>query len=146
MISLRLKKALPHVIHEDQTGFMSERRISTNIWKIIDLSMIMKHEKKEGILLSCDFLKCFDRVEFVCIRQSLKYFGFGDYLVNWVSLLYSDFYVQVQNNGNFSEELKVTRSIHQGGCCSAELFLICAETLAHELRSRQINGIKLRNY
>ena len=57
MISLRLKKAIPHIIHTDQTGFMSQRRISTNIRKILDLAMIAKHENREIILLSCDFLK-----------------------------------------------------------------------------------------
>ena len=73
----------------------------------------------------------------------MNYFDFGDYLIKWIDLLYKDFKVTVQNNGNFSQEISVTCSIHQGGCCSAEIFLICAETLAIELRSKEIKGVKI---
>ena len=142
MISNRLREALPYIIHPDQTGFMLNRRISTNIRKILDLVMITKRNKQEALLLCCDFLKCFDRVEFTCITESLKYFKFGNYLTNWVSILYKNFNIQVQNNGFFSEKIDVTRSIHQGGCCSAELFLLCAEILAIKIRNEGIKGIK----
>ena len=143
-ISIKLKKVLPHIIHTDQTGFMTNRRISTNIRKLIDLAVLAKAMNEEVILLSCDFLKCFDRVEFTCIRQSLRYFGFSEYIIKWVDILYRDFVIQVQNNGHFSDTLNVTRSIHQGGCCSAELFIICAETLAIELRNRGIKGMRIK--
>ena len=109
--------------------------------------MCLSEEREEqNIILSCDFVKCFDRCEFECIKESLKYFNFPEILVEWVELLYSEFTIRIQNNGYFSERIKVTRSIHQGGCCSAELFIICAEILAIMLRkSEKIKGVELEN-
>ena len=60
-------------------------------------------------------------------------------------MLYTDFSIKIQNNGYFSESIPVTRSIHQGGCVSAELFIICAETLAHMIRrSDKIQGVQIQ--
>ena len=141
-ISMRLKDALKIIINKDQTGFMSNRLISTNIRKIFDILYYTKEENLDALVLSCDFLKCFDRVEFSCIEGSLNYFGFAPYLVDWVKVLYNTFSIKIQNNGYFSQSIGITRSIHQGGCCSAELFLICAEILAILIRNdSNIHGI-----
>ena len=138
-LSMRLKPALKEIIDHDQTGFMPDRKIATNIRKIYDLLYIAEERDLEAVILSCDFLKCFDRVEFSCIEGSLRYFHFAEYIINWVKILYSDFTVRIQNNGYLSEPIRILRSIHQGGCCSAEIFLICAEVLAILLRNEQKN-------
>ena len=143
-ISNRLKEALQLIINEDQTGFMPGRRISTNIRKVIDLIKYteINGENDEYVILNCDFLKCFDMVEFTCIEGAMRHFNFAEYLIDWVKILYSNFKIEIQNNGYFSEKIDVSRSIHQGGCCSAELFLICAEILAILLRENDdIEGI-----
>ena len=126
-ISNRLKPCLKEIIHSDQTGFMSERRISTNIRKLYDIMLLSEERDEANIILSCDFVKCFDRCEFECITKSMQYFKIPDILVRWVRMLYEDFTIRIQQNGYFSDNISVTRSIHQGGCCSAELFIICAE-------------------
>ena len=143
-ISNRLKPCLKEIINPDQTGFMADRKISTNIRKLFDLMYWSQEQDEDNIILSCDFLKCFDRIEFDCIRKSLKYFGFSDILCTWIDILYDKFRVQIQSNGYFSKFIEVTRSVHQGGCCSAEIFLVCAETLAILLRrNKDIKGIKV---
>ena len=145
-ISNRLKPCLDSIINCDQAGFMSNRRISANIRKLQDIMYLAKEEDEEYIILSCDFVKCFDRCEFACVKGSLKYFNFPQTLIDWVDILYNDFTVKVQNNGYFSDPIQVTRSIHQGGCCSAELFIICAELLAIMLRrSNVIEGVNLNH-
>ena len=144
VISNRLRLVLPDIIHTDQTGFMPNRRISTNIRKALDLVQYAKVTQSPMFLVNCDFLKCFDRVEFTCIQGALKYFDFPEYIINWIFILYKDFQIKIQNNGFFSNPISITRSIHQGGCCSAEIFLICAEILAILMRKNAdpvtING------
>ena len=146
MISGRIRPALNHIISQDQTGFMKGRNISTNIRKVLDLLDICKRDNYAGVLLNCDFLKCFDHVAFTCIENSLSYLRFGKFVIDWIKVLYKDFTINIQNNGHFSESINVKRSIHQGGCCSAELFTICAETLAILLRTSDVDGIYIKEF
>ena len=60
----------------------------------------------------------------------------------WIKLLYTGFTVKIQNNGHFSESVDIQRSVHQGGCGSAFLYIILAECLAIQIRSNvNIQGI-----
>ena len=129
-IATRLAEAMAEIIGHEQTGFMAKRRISTNIRKVLDMIDYYKYFKHKGILVNLDFVKAFDRAETNSVLGSLKFFNFADYLIQWVKILYSDFTIQVQNNGHFSDTIPVTRSVHQGGVASAFLFNILVETLA----------------
>ena len=141
-IAKRLDSVLGEIINSDQTGFMKKRRISVNIRKFFDLISYCERNDIDAIVLSIDFMKCFDLIDFSAITGSLKYFNFPQYLIDWIVILYEDFTIQVQNNGYLSEEIKVQRSVHQGGCTSSFLFLCCAEVLANELRGdSNIKGI-----
>ena len=135
VIANRIKSVLPQIIHEDQTGFMSGRRISVNIRKTFDLLRYTEMKNTPHLLHSLDFLKAFDRAEVLSVLKSLEFFNFPEYIIQWIDTLYRNFSVRVQNNGYFSENIAVERSIHQGGCASAFLFNILAETMAIHLRS-----------
>ena len=134
VLANRLKPALEEVINEQQKGFLKDRRISSNIRKILDLMHKMEADSTEAAILSLDFKKCFDMIEFDCIFKSLDFFGFGPNMISWAKTLYKDFKACVQNNGFFSNNFAVSCSVHQGGCCSTYFFLLCAEVLAIELR------------
>ena len=43
-----------------------------------------------GILISVDFKKAFDSLEWSCIRSALKKYNFGDRLRKWVEIFYMD--------------------------------------------------------
>ena len=142
VIANRLDKTLNTVIHSDQTGFMKNRRISANIRKVLDLMTYCEERQINAVLINLDYAKCFDKIAFDCVLGSLKYFGYPCYIVNWIRILYSSFTIKVQNNGHFSKSINVERSVHQGGCASVQLFLLCAEIIALELRGdEQIQGI-----
>ena len=56
--------------------------------------------------------------------------------------MYNGFKLKVQNNGHFSEEINVTRSVHQGGPASNCLFLCVAELIAIAIRGdNKIKGL-----
>ena len=136
-VANRMIPALTKIIHEDQRGFLPNRRITANIRRILDIVNYGESNPDEidGFVMSCDFLKCFDRIEFEAVFCALKYFGFSTYLQQWIRTLYTEFSVKVQNNGNFSKKINVHRSVHQGGPASNALFLCVAELLAVSLRT-----------
>ena len=57
----------------------------------------------ESVVMSLDFVKCFDKCSFQILNGSLEYFGFGETVKKWTKILYKDFSVKIQNNGKFSE-------------------------------------------
>ena len=141
-IANKMTPALTHIIHKDQRGFMKNRRISVNIRKMLDIMHTTENEELPAVILSLDFVKCFDRCSFSILHGSLDYFQFGEIIKRWTKILYKDFTVKVQNNGNFSDTIEIQRGVHQGGCCSSIYFLVIAEILALSMRSNQkIQGI-----
>ena len=144
-IANKMIPALKHIIHTDQRGFMKDRRISVNIRKMLDIIHMAKQEDIEGVVLSLDFVKCFDKCSFSILHGSLDFFGFGQIVKAWTKILYTDFTVKIQNNGNFSDKIKIQKGVHQGGCCSSVYFLVIAEILALSLRANSdIDGITLQ--
>ena len=141
----RMGPAMDAIIHTNQKGFLPGRRISANIREIFDLIKYAKEKELEALILSLDFLKCFDMIEFVAIEGALRYFGFGEELVRWINILYADFQVIIQNNGHFSKRVDIKRGVHQGGPASSLILLCCAELLAINIRKKeQIQGIPVK--
>ena len=100
----------------------------------------------EAVILSLDFVKCFDKCSFSILFGSLEFFGFGSIIKEWTKILYTDFTVRIQNNGFFSSEIEIHKGVHQGGCCSSVYFLVIAEILALSLRgNKQIDGVTIQD-
>ena len=145
-VANKMLPALEHIIHKDQRGFMKERRISVNIRKMLDIMHIAEKDDLEAVVLSLDFVKCFDKCSFTILHGSLDYFGFGEVIKKWTRILYQDFTVEIQNNGNFSGTIDINKGVHQGGCCSSVYFLVIAEILAITLRHNdEIEGITFKD-
>ena len=145
-IANKMLPALDHIIHRDQRGFMKDRRISVNIRKMLDIMFTAEEEDIEAVVLSLDFVKCFDKCSFSILHGSLDFFGFGQIIKDWTKILYHDFTVKVQNNGHFSSPLAIHKGVHQGGCCSSVYFLVIAEILALALRDNdRIDGITIQD-
>ena len=144
-IANKMIPALVEIIHTDQRGFMKDRRISVNIRKMLDIMHYAEKEDLEAVVLSLDFVKCFDKCSFTILFGSLDFFGFGEVVKKWTEILYKDFSVKIQNNGHFSDSISIQKGVHQGGCCSSVYFLVIAEILALSLRKNEnIEGITIR--
>ena len=142
MIANRLQPMLEKIVNMDQKGFMKNRKIASNIRRILDQMMYAKENDLEAIILSLDFQKCFDNVSFTAITGTMEYFKFPRYLTKWTQVPHNGFNAKIQNAGNFSKDTNILKGVHQGGPCSAYYFLICAEILAMNLRNNEkIKGI-----
>jgi len=95
-----------------------------------------------GILLFIVFEKAFNSLEWNF--KYLEIFGFGHSLVRWVETFYSNVSSCIINNGSFSANFELSRSVRQGDPLSPYLFVIAIETSATAIRtSIDIKGIKL---
>ena len=145
-VANKMMPAMKNIINKDQRGFMEDRRISVNIRKMLDIMYLAEKEDLEAVVLSLDFVKCFDKCSFKILHGSLDFFQFGVVVKEWTKILYKDFRVKIQNNGNFSNWIKIKKGVHQGGCCLSVYFLVIAEILALSLRDNQdIEGITFRD-
>ena len=69
-IAKRIEPILPLLIHADQTGFVKGRYIGENIRLIADgMEQLARKLNRSGVLLSLDFQKAFDTLEWSCIHH-----------------------------------------------------------------------------
>ena len=69
---------------------MKGRYIGQDIRLIADVVEQTRKLNRSGILLSLDFQKAFDTLEWSCIHHVLKLYNFGDSLRNWVKVFYTN--------------------------------------------------------
>ena len=132
------------VIHPDQSGFVKDRYIGENIRLISDVLEMTKIEKLSGILLSVDFRKAFDTLEWSCIHYALELYNFGDSLRNWVKVFYTEIESAVINNGFATNWFKPTSGVRQGCPLSPYLFILTAELMSTKIRqSNEVKGVQL---
>ena len=122
-----MKLVLQYIIDEDQAGFMEGRTIATNIYKTIEVIKYINDKQIPALIMSIDFEKCFNRIEYAAVRESLQYFNFGPKFTSWVMLC-------TQNNGFISPWFSPTHSVHQGCCLVPCLYLLCGQVLSHKIK------------
>ncbi len=62
ILAIRLKNVLPHIINDDKTGYLKNWYIGQNMCILEDVSFFTKMKKTPGIILSIDFEKAFNSV------------------------------------------------------------------------------------
>ena len=135
VLATRLKPVLNRLVSKDQTGFLVGRKITTTIWRTMDVIDLANKLEIPGYLICADFVKCFDLISYSGIRGSLRFFGIGKQFINYVDLLLTQFESCVTNNGYLSQWFNVTRSCHQGCPLAPYLMLACGEVMAIMLKN-----------
>ena len=139
-IAARLKKVLPHLINNDQTGFLKGRFIGENIRLINSVIDYAEKQNIPGLLLFVDFEKAFDTLEWTFVEKTLSFYNFGEAIKSWIKLFYSNITSCIQNNGWSSDFFQLGRGVRQGCPLSPYLFILCVEILANAVRNN--DGIK----
>jgi len=94
---------------------------------------------RSGILLSLDFKKAFDTLEWSsCIHHVLKLYNFGDSIRNWVKVFYIDIESAVLNNGYATNWIKPSTGVRQGCSLSLYLFTLAAEFTSMNIRQSSV--------
>ena len=138
----RLQKVLQSIIHSSQSGYIGGRYIGCNVRNLIDIYDICENENIPGALLTIDFEKAFDSIEYNFMYETLKKFNFGENFIKWISILYNEPIFRIKNNGWISQPYKMERGQRQGCPLSALIFIIIVEVLAIAVRDNlEIKGL-----
>jgi exonuclease III len=89
-IANRIKKVLNTIIDSSQTGFIKGRYIGENVRLICEIMDYTDDTNNPGILFFSDFEKAFDTIDHDYMFQCLRHFKFGEDLINWIQLFYSN--------------------------------------------------------
>ena len=134
LLSMRLVKVLPSIIHKSQTAVYG-RTIGNNIHIVRDIIDLVNKNDEEAALLFIDQEKAFDRVSHSFLYKILKKFGFGERFIHWVRLIYSNASTQINLNGFLTEKVPLKCGVRQGCPLSALLYVMVIEILALQLRA-----------
>ena len=137
VLANRIKVVLPDIIHSNQKGFMSNRHVGINIRKIFEIVQYAEENDYEGVVISVDFEKAFDRCEIESVIGAAKLFGIPDSYLRWLKTVYNGSRSRITNKGFLSNFFPVTRSVKQGGPNSAFLFILIAELFAISIRNNK---------
>ena len=89
VLARRLEGLLSIIVKEDQTGFVKGRNSYNNIRRLLIIIQLSKQQEMDGLVISLDAEKAFDRVEWSYLFSTLDQFGLGDGFVRWVKVLYT---------------------------------------------------------
>ncbi|KAI0513575.1 hypothetical protein KFK09_009600 [Dendrobium nobile] len=113
ILAERIKKVLPLIIHESQSGFIANKCSTDNI---ILASKILRDFKgsQKGFCAKLDIKKAFDSVsrEFLIARLLQK--GFPEIFVSWIKSCISEVYFSVCLNGSLEGFFKSSSGLRQG--------------------------------
>ena len=144
IIAERIKGHLSKLVHPNQVGYVEGRQISNNIRAISDIYHYTKGKNIPGILMNIDFEKAFDSVDWEFMKLVLRKFNFGDSLIRWIDVFYTDISSCVINNGFTTNYFNLQRGVRQGDPLSPYLFILVVEILACSVRqNKSIKGITI---
>ena len=77
-VATRMKRVLPDIINNDQTGFLKGRSIGGNVRLLNSVISYAEQQNIPGMLLFIDFEKAFDTLEWKFLEKTLRLYNFGD--------------------------------------------------------------------
>ena len=134
MLSNRLSKYLPKLVHDDQTGFIKNRQSVDNITRLLSLIHLAQKRQETSMAIALDAEKAFDRLEWDFLFKVLGKYGLGPTFINWIKTLNASPKAKVVTNNQISPSFHLTRSARQGCPLSPALFILAIEPLAELIR------------
>ena len=142
VLAIKIAKVMPKIIHHNQVGYVQGRNISENLRALLDIMEYTKLHDIPGLMVSLDFKKAFDSLEWDFMLKILEKFNIGPSFIRWVKTVYTGASSCVINNGITSGYFKLGRGVRQGDPLSPYLFVLAVEILGSVIReNNNIRGI-----
>lgn len=143
ILTLRLQKALDHIVLKQQSAFVPGRAITDNILithENLHYLKISEATKRCSMVVKTDMSKAYDRIEWAFLARVLDQLGFDPVWVNWVMECVSTVSYSYLINGAPYGQVPPNRGLRQGDPLSPYLFILCAEVLTGLCLKEQQNG------
>ena len=140
----RMQKTLGNIIGSNQTAAIKNRTILHTLPTIRDTTDISNKLNKNLSVISLDFLKAFDRLDWNFIFQALEKFGYGKNFLHLIRIYYTRIQSKVKINGLLSEPFILSKGMRQGCSLSMLLYVIVVEVLANFIiADKRIPGVQI---
>ncbi len=126
----RLEDSLPHLIHPNQTAYMRNHFIRTNVCSVQDV--ISNSPTTGAVVLFLDFCKAFDSVNHI-LFVLLANIGLPLEFILWISIIYGHSESVVCHKNWLTAPFAVGRGVHQGCPLSCHLFNLVGQILIYSL-------------
>ena len=144
IISERMRKCLPKILHTDQKGFVPTRNLEDAVIKATSLIEYCHLEKTPKYMLLLDQEKAFDRVSREYMHEVIKEFNFPPLIVKAIMAMYANTTANISINGNMSKTIKLKAGVRQGCPLSPTIFALCIEPLGNLIReNKSYTGITI---
>lgn len=144
ILASRLSPLLPDLIGPDQVGFMPGRETKDNVVKALLLTQTVHAGNIEGLILSTDTEKAFDRVAWDYMLAVCAKVGLGPRMLARISVLYQCPTAKLKINGTLSDRVMITNCTRQGCQLSPLLFILSLEPFIRITRKNaDILGFKV---
>lgn len=146
ILALRLNPLLPDLIGLEQVGFVPGREAKDNVTKALLLIHATKDWDIEGLLLSTDAEKAFDRVAWDFMMAVCGHVGLGPHMMSWIAALYHNPTARLKINGSLSEKVQIQNGTRQGCPLSPLLFILTLEPFIRTINlNTAIRGFTVRD-
>ena len=139
LLAKRIKPLLFSLLSENQ--FCIEgRSIVDCTTKIRDIMYYLGKNNKTGAVINIDWEKAFDKVNWDFLFKILKRMKFPDFVIKWISVLYTNIQSVCLINGFFTDSFNIYKGVRQGCPLSMLFFVIFQDPLYIALK--RANNIK----
>ena len=108
-VANRVKKALPDVVGNEQTGFIRNRFIGDNTRLTYDLIHLLNKTNRTALFLSLDIQDAFNSVNWEFIRIILRKLHFPQFCIQWFDTLCFEAASLIVYNGHISKRIRLER-------------------------------------
>ena len=122
-MACQLQEVPDTLINKDQSGFMKGLYMGKNLLDLVSIIEYCNKLEIEAIIVSFDFEKAFDKVEWNILNHLLEFYNIGPNLRAWIKLFQTNMESAVLNYGYTSTWFPITRSLRQGCTLSPYIFV-----------------------